>query len=49
MPKAVYAIMDLYPQAQGRRPSVLYVEPPRGVREVGTSEGPAPPPPEPRK
>lgn len=41
MPKAVYEIMDLYPQAQGRRPSVLYVDPPRGVREGGTSEGPA--------
>jgi ClpP class serine protease len=51
MPTAVYAIMDLYPQAPARRPSVLYVDPPRGARDGGTSEGPssAPSQPEPRK
>jgi ClpP class serine protease len=42
MPKEVYALMDLYPQAPGKRPSVLYVEPPGGIRESGASDGPAP-------
>jgi len=42
MPKEVYSLMDLYPQAPGKRPSVLYVEPPGGVRDTGTSDGPAP-------
>jgi ClpP class serine protease len=54
MPKEVYALMDLYPQAPGKRPSVLYVEPPQGVRENGAGDAPAPKPatsprPEPRK
>ena len=34
--------MDLYPQAPGKRPTVLYVEPPGGIRESGASDGPAP-------
>ena len=42
MPKDVYALMELYPQAPGKRPSVLYVEPPGGMRETGTGDGPAP-------
>src|SRR5262245_54969496 len=43
MPKEVYALMDLYPQGQGKRPSVLYVEPPGGMRDSGsTGDGPAP-------
>jgi ClpP class serine protease len=51
MPKEVYAIMDLYPQAPAKRPSVLYVEPPPGVRDGGSGEAPAPKPaaPGPRK
>jgi ClpP class serine protease len=52
MPKEVFAIMDLYPQAPGRRPSVLYVEPPPAMREAGGGgEAPAPKPaaPGPRK
>jgi ClpP class serine protease len=51
MPKAVYALMDLYPQAPGRRPSVLYAEPPAGIHD-GAGEapaGPRPERPEPRK
>jgi ClpP class serine protease len=42
MPRDVYALMDLYPQAPGKRPSVLYVEPPGGIRDSGASDGPAP-------
>ncbi len=42
MPKEVYALMDLYPQAPGKRPSVLYVEPPGGTRDSGSSDGGAP-------
>jgi ClpP class serine protease len=51
MPKEVYAIMDLYPQAPAKRPSVLYIDPPRGVRESGAGDAPASEParPEPRK
>jgi ClpP class serine protease len=52
MPKEVYAIMDLYPQAPAKRPSVLYVEPPQGIRDGGgEAPGPnaAPARPEPRK
>jgi len=29
MPRLVYALMDLYPQANTRRPSVMYLPPPR--------------------
>jgi ClpP class serine protease len=43
MPRSVYAIMELYPQPQGRRPSVLYLEPPRGIPDSGGSDGPAAP------
>ena len=42
MPKEVYALMDLYPQAPGKRPSVLYVEPLGGMRDSGSTDGPAP-------
>jgi ClpP class serine protease len=49
MPKDVYSLMDLYPQAPGKRPTVLYVEPPGGMRETGPGEAPAQPRPEPRK
>ena len=49
MPKEVYAIMDLYPQAPAKRPSVLYVEPPQGIRDGGGGEAPKPPAPGPRK
>jgi len=49
MPKEVYSLMDLYPQAPGKRPTVLYVEPPGGMRETGPGEAPAPSRPEPRK
>jgi ClpP class serine protease len=49
MPKEVYALMDLYPQGPGKRPSVLYVEPPGGMRDTGSGDGAAPSRPEPRK
>jgi ClpP class serine protease len=42
MPKDVYALMELYPQAPAKRPSVLYVEPPGGARDTGAADGPAP-------
>jgi len=43
MPEAVYDLMDLYPQAPGRRPTVLYVEPPRGIPDSGSTDAPAAP------
>jgi ClpP class serine protease len=49
MPKEVYALMDLYPQGPGKRPTVLYVEPPGGMRDAGSGDGAAPARPEPRK
>jgi ClpP class serine protease len=54
MPKEVYALMELYPQAPGKRPSVLYIEPPPAMRDTGTGDAPSPKPapparPEPRK
>ena len=43
MPREVYALMDLYPQGPGKRPTVLYVEPPSGMRDSGgTGDAPAP-------
>ena len=42
MPKDVYALMDLYPQAPAKRPTVLYVEPPGGMRDGGGNDGPTP-------
>jgi len=42
MPKEVYALMDLYPQAPAKRPTVLYVEPPGGMRDGGGNDGPTP-------
>jgi ClpP class serine protease len=42
MPKEVYSLMDLYPQAPGKRPTVLYVEPPGGMRDTGAGDGAAP-------
>jgi len=44
MPRAVYEIMELYPQAPGKRPTVLYLEPPRGVPDAGGADAPAAPP-----
>jgi ClpP class serine protease len=44
MPRAVYDIMELYPQAPGKRPSVLYLEPPRGIPDAEGAGGPAAPP-----
>ena len=54
MPKEVYALMDLYPQAPAKRPTVLYIEPPQGMRDSGANDAPASKPapparPEPRK
>jgi len=49
MPRAVYALMDLYPQAPSRRPTVLYVDAPQRVRESGGEAPPARPGREPRK
>jgi ClpP class serine protease len=46
MPKVVYELMDLYPQANAQRPSVIYV-PTRGVtppKSNGKSETPRPSP-----
>ena len=43
MPNAVYDLMELYPQAPGRRPTVLYLEPPRSLPESGGADGPAAP------
>jgi ClpP class serine protease len=42
MPREVYALMELYPQAPAKRPSVLYVDPPGGMRDTGTGDGVAP-------
>ena len=41
MPRVVYALMDLYPQANTRRPSVMYLPPPR---IPGSSNGGIEPP-----
>ena len=35
MPRTVYSIMELYPQSSGRRPSVVYIEPPRMPQQGG--------------
>jgi ClpP class serine protease len=43
MPRAVYDLMELYPQAPGKRPTVLYLEPPRGIPESGGADAPAAP------
>jgi ClpP class serine protease len=43
MPTAVYELMALYPQAPGKRPTVLYLEPPRGIPESGGADAPTPP------
>jgi hypothetical protein len=43
MPREVYSLMDLYPQASGKRPTVLYVEPPGGVPDTGGRGAPAQP------
>ncbi len=43
MPRAVYDIMELYPQAPGKRPTVLYLEPPRGLPDAGGADAPAAP------
>ncbi len=44
MPRTVYALMDLYPQGAGRRPSVLYT-PVRMPPELDTPSSPVSPPP----
>jgi ClpP class serine protease len=43
MPRAVYDIMELYPQAPGKRPTVLYLEPPGGIPDAGGADAPAAP------
>lgn len=43
MPRVVYALMDLYPQANARRPSVVYV-PVRGVGDAAAHPPVAPAP-----
>ena len=46
MPRVVYELMDLYPQANAQRPSVIYV-PTRGgspANKSGNAEAPKPPP-----
>jgi ClpP class serine protease len=43
MPTAVYDLMELYPQAPGKRPTVLYLEPPRGIPDGGGTDAPAGP------
>jgi len=48
MPKSVYELMELYPQAASRRPTVLYLDSPQGARESGGDTAP-PSRPEPRK
>ncbi|MGH8682099.1 MAG: SDH family Clp fold serine proteinase [Burkholderiales bacterium] len=48
MPRAVYDLMELYPQAPGKRPSVLYLEPPampRGAPAQDTAPQPSAPTP----
>jgi ClpP class serine protease len=43
MPAAVYDLMELYPQAPGKRPTVLYLDSPRGLPEsAGTDAPPTP-------
>ena len=49
MPKSVYALMELYPQAPSRRPSVLYLDQPSGGRDGGGGDVSPPARPEPRK
>ena len=48
MPKSVYELMELYPQAASRRPTVLYLDSPQGARDGGSDTAP-PARPEPRK
>jgi ClpP class serine protease len=42
MPEAVYSLMELYPQGPGKRPTVLYAEPPPDMSDTGGRKGPAP-------
>jgi len=48
MPKSVYELMELYPQAASRRPTVLYLDSPQGARDGGSDAAP-PTRPDPRK
>jgi ClpP class serine protease len=43
MPAAVYDLMEFYPQAPGKRPTVLYLDPPRGLPESSGTDAPAAP------
>lgn len=43
MPRSVYQIMDLYPQAAARRPSVIYIDPPTSAPQ-GPRRAPTPAP-----
>jgi len=49
MPKSVYELMELYPQAASRRPTVLYLDSPQGARDGAGDTAPPPSRPEPRK
>jgi ClpP class serine protease len=49
MPRAVYAIMELYPQAGSRRPSVIYLDTPAGAPMQLPPAEPAPAPAAPAK
>jgi len=49
MPKSVYELMELYPQAASRRPTVLYLDSPQGAPRDGGSDTAPPSRPEPRK
>jgi len=49
MPKSVYELMELYPQAASRRPTVLYLDSPQGSRDGAGDTAPPPARPEPRK
>src|SRR5215470_5277374 len=49
MPRSVYELMELYPQAASRRPTVLYLDSPQGARDGAGDTAPPPSRPEPRK
>jgi ClpP class serine protease len=43
MPRMVYELMELYPQAPTKRPTVLYLDPPQGMRDGGGESAPSRP------
>jgi ClpP class serine protease len=50
MPRSVYGVMELYPQASSRRPSVVYLDSPSGgPMPLPSTPEPAQPPPPPAK